>query len=126
MSETFNDAKFSYLTKALGVTSGDIDDLEYEWLRSQVDSVYTLTGYETNIDLWHLLLEMLGYGSSYGTIQDRQMAWLYGDYGYTGTINDRFWQLYSTMDIEAWLLTDVDANQVKDVDGNFIAVLATS
>jgi len=29
MSETFNDAKFSYLTKALGVTSGDIDDLDH-------------------------------------------------------------------------------------------------
>ena len=124
--KTFNDEKMEFYRNALGVTSGDINDLEYDWLVAQVDSVYTLTGSETVNDLWHLLLEAIGYGSSYGTIQDRQVAWLQGDFGYTGTWNDMMLQYFKDWEVAGWLLTDVDGNQIKDVDGNFILVLATS
>jgi hypothetical protein len=129
MGKTINDEKYEFFCTALGLPYNcgkNIDDLEYEWLAAQVDKAYTLTGMETNIDLWHLFLEMLGYGSSYGTIQDRQMAWLEGDFGYTGTINDRMFRYFMEMEVAGWLLTDVEGNQFKDVDGNFIFVLATS
>lgn len=129
MEKTFNDEKYEFLCKALGVAYSngkDIDDLEYEWLAVQVDKYVTLTGSETNVDLWHLMLEMIGYGSSYGTIQDRQMSWLENDYGYTGTWNDRMHQFFTERAVEGWHLTDVLGNQIKDVDGNFVLVLATS
>jgi hypothetical protein len=130
MGKTFNDERFEFYCTALGLpynTNKTSDDLEYEWLAAQVDKYTTLTGSETNRDLWHLFLEAIGYGSSYGTIQDRQMAWLEGDFGYTtGTWNDRMHRYYTEWEVEGWLLTDVEANQFKDVDGNFILVLATS
>lgn len=129
MSGTINDEKYEFLCNALGLPYNcgkDIDDLEYDWLAAQVSGYATLTGQETNMDLWHLYLEAIGYPASVGTIMDRQTAWLQGDFGYTGTINDMLGQFYKDWEVTGWLLTDVDGNQIKDVDGNFVLVLATS
>jgi hypothetical protein len=129
MSGTINDEKYEFYCTALGLPYNcgkNIDDLEYDWLAAQVSGYITLTGLETNCDLWSVFLRMLGYPESLGTIMDRTTAWLQGDYGYTGTINDMLLQYYSEFEVAAWLLTDVEGNQLKDVDGNFLMVLATS
>lgn len=83
---TINDYKKSALKTLTGLSSGDINTLEYKWLRSVV------TPYVGSIpDMWRKYLSNLGYTS--GALNDRFMKYL-GSLGYTGSLNNRWYQYW--------------------------------
>lgn len=82
-----NDAKLAALRAELGVTGGQIDDLEKAWLIQE-----GATG-ETTMDLWYDYVS--GFVSA-GHINDMFYAWL-GGLGYTGALSDRWLQYWNAL-----------------------------
>jgi hypothetical protein len=81
---TINDYKKAALKTLTGV-NGDINTLEYKWLRSVV------TPYVGAIpDMWRRYLNSLGYS---GGLQDMMYDWL-GGLGYTGSLNSRLYKFW--------------------------------
>lgn len=82
---TINDYKKSTL-KTLTGSTGDINTLEYKWLRSVV------TPYKGSIpDMWKKYLTTLGYTT--GALPNRFMKYL-GALGYTGSLNKRWYNYW--------------------------------
>lgn len=88
ITETYNQADYKYqqLSAQLAATSGQLADLEYAWLYSQVLASENLA------DMWKMWLASKGYTT--GSVQDRMKAYLIAN-GYSGDINSmltRAWQ----------------------------------
>lgn len=114
MSKTLQDEMMEFFTVKTG-QAGTVNGLMKLWLENETGQTGTIQ------DLWTLFLISQGYAT--GTVEDRLSRWLEDDFGYTGDLNDQLLAFFTQYE-EEFALTDVDLNQIIDVDSNNITVLA--